>query len=257
MQMLNTANIAVYPVDVRGLVYFGPNESGALHAASIGTMEMVAQMTGGRAFYNRNELHRSFQEATDDSAAYYMLGYQLDTSNKVSGWRKLKVEVADERAKARARSGFFVTPVTEDPDYSRQVDIYNALQSPLDYTSLPVVVRWLDVKQEGGETRATFEVILSPGTIEIDADSGNRIEIEFVAIARNPQGKPAAEFAKTVDSKLKEDGIRQVQTSGITYKDVITVPRGTYNVRFVVRDNNSGKTGSVQAQLTENMAAAK
>lgn len=257
MQMLNTANIAVYPVDVRGLVYFGPNESGVQHAASIGTMEMVAQMTGGRAFYNRNELHRSFQEATDDSAAYYMLGYQLDTSNKVSGWRKLKVEVADDRGKVRARSGFFVTPVTEDPEYSRQVDIYNALQSPLDYTSLPVVVRWLEVKQDRKETKATFEVILSPGTVEIDAGSGNRVELEFVAVARDEKGKPAGEFAKTVESKLQDDGVRQVQTSGITYKDVITVPRGTYKVRFVVRDNNSGRTGSVQAQLTDDMAAAK
>jgi VWFA-related protein len=259
MQMLNNANIAVYPVDVRGLVVFGGagDYSEVSHSATLGTMEMFAEMTGGRAFFNRNDLHKSFAEATQESASYYLLGYQLDTSDKRSGWRKLKVEVSQSGVRVRARSGFFVTPVTEDPDYSRQVDIYNALQSPLDYTSLPFVVRWLEIKESGGTTKATFEIVLAAGSVEIDADDKNRIELEFVGVARDMRGEPAGEFTQTFSSRLKPEALAQIQQNGITYKYTFEMPRGEYRVRFVVRDNNSGRTGSVLAELPGTRAASK
>jgi VWFA-related protein len=259
MQMLASANIAVYPVDVRGLVVFGGagDYDAATHPQTIGTMEMFAQMTGGRAFYNRNDLNRSFQEATEDSYAYYLLGYQLDTSNTKSGWRKLKVEVAQPGARARSRTGFFVTPVTEDPDYSRQVDIWNALQSPLDYTSLNFVLRWTRIEERGDRIKGDFEITLAANAIEIDAESGNRVELEFLGVARDTQGEAKGEFSKTFAAKLKPEAIQQIRQSGITYKGVIEVPRGQYSVRFVVRDNNSGRTGSVRANLTSATAAKR
>src|SRR5205807_7551008 len=88
-QMLNDAEMSVYPVDARGLVvYFpGPESSRiaglssfnqAIFQASRDTMTGFAEMTGGRAFYNRNDLDAAFKKAVDDSAAYYMLGYYLD-----------------------------------------------------------------------------------------------------------------------------------------------------------------------------------
>ena len=257
MQMLNNSNISVYPVDVRGLVVFGGagDYSESTHTSTLGTMEMFADMTGGRAFYNRNDLHRSFAEATEESASYYLLGYQLDTSNRASGWRKLKVDVSQEGARVRARNGFFVTPVTEDPEYSRRVDIYNALQSPLDYTSLPFVVRWLELKESGGKLRAAFEIVLGAGVVEIDLDDKNRVELEFVGVARDERGNPAGEFTQTFSTKLKPEALQQIQQSGITYKYSLEVPRGQYRVRFVVRDNNSGRTGSVLAHLNGALAS--
>jgi VWFA-related protein len=259
MQMLANANIAVYPVDVRGLVVFGGagDYDEATHPQTIGTMEMFAQMTGGRAFYNRNNLHRAFEEATEESNAYYLLGYQLDTDNTKAGWRQLKVEVDQPGARVRARTGFFVTPVTEDPAYSRQVDIWNALQSPLDYTSLNFVVQWTQISEKGDRIRAEFEIAMAANAVAIDTESGNRIELEFLGVARDSQGEAKGDFSKTFEAKLKPEAVQQIRESGITYKGAMELPKGHYKVRFVVRDNNSGKTGSVQAQLTENMAAAK
>jgi hypothetical protein len=74
---LNQAQISVYPVDVRGLVYYGPtaerNKSGWAAftnfltargqslSTSIETLQNLAETTGGRAFYNRNDLSAGVQ----------------------------------------------------------------------------------------------------------------------------------------------------------------------------------------------------
>src|SRR5260370_19297487 len=99
-------------------------------------------MTGGRAYYNSNDLVKGFRDAVHDSAEYYMLGYYLDRSKTKAGWRKLAVKVKRDHVDVRARSRFFVTNATVDPADTRTRDISSALQSPLDYTSLALVVRW-------------------------------------------------------------------------------------------------------------------
>src|SRR5207237_1490041 len=115
--------IAVYPVDVRGLVNPGFINSQTRNpqrdyyaramwrnADTLGTFQVFAQATGGRAFYNTNDLNTAFRKAADDNATYYLLGYYLDRTGKKTGWHKISVKVHHEGAQIRARSGFFLTP---------------------------------------------------------------------------------------------------------------------------------------------------
>jgi VWFA-related protein len=153
-QLLNDAQIALYPVDVKGLqTVTAPSASvrnpGRNYARNMswrqmdtqGTFQTFAGMTGGRAYYNSNDLVKGFRDAVNDSAQYYMLGYYLDRSKTKAGWRKLAVKVKRDHTEVRARSGFFVTNATIDPENSRNSDIWSALLSPLDYTSLALLVR--------------------------------------------------------------------------------------------------------------------
>jgi len=267
-QMLNNANIAVYPVDARGLVSVGmPDASVAsthanvtnpsvviqnalsTHMDTIATLEQVAAMTGGRAFYNRNDLDGAFREAADDSSDYYLLGYYLDKTNTKAGWRKLTVRTHRDGAHVRARDGFFLTRTLMDPTETRQMDLYVALQSPLDYSALPVTVRIASIQNEGGTRRVHFEIVLPANAASIDAGDGNRLNLDFAAVARDPKGDGKAVFSQTFSSKLKPDGVALIRDSGITYTNVLDLPPGEYSIRFVVRDNLNGRMGSVLAPV--------
>ena len=112
MLALNEAEISVYPVDIRGLMNLSPFAEGnrAEHydgserlagahqpdvaaAIKVRHAKRFRRMTGGKAFYNTNDLAGSFRRAADDGSSYYMLGYYLDTHNNKAGWRKLQVKI--------------------------------------------------------------------------------------------------------------------------------------------------------------------
>jgi VWFA-related protein len=264
-QLLNDAQISLYPVDVKGLqVVTVPNASvrnpGKNFARNMSwrqmdtqaTFQTFASMTGGHAYFNSNDLVKGFRDAVNDSAQYYMLGYYLDRTKTKSGWRKLAVKVKREHTEVRARGGFFVTNATVDPENSRNNDISSALQSPLDYTSLALVARWgkIEAGKEPGKKHVNYEMHLAPDAALIDNADNNRIALEFVALAKTPEGKEADKpMGQNVDVHLAPEKLSSIRQSGITYKGAMDLAPGEYTVRFVVRDNLSGRTGSLAAPL--------
>ncbi len=264
-QLLNNAQIALYPVDVKGLQSVGmPSAAVSNPGRNYGrnmtwrnldtqaTLQTFASMTGGRAYYNSNDLVKGFRNAVDDSAQYYILGYYLDRSKTKSGWRKLAVKVKRDHVDIRARSGFFVTNATTDPENSRNSDVSSALQSPLDFTSLALVARWNKVEPapEPGKKRVNFEMHLAADPALIDDADNNHIVLEFLAMAKTPEGKPIDHLAgQKVDAHLTAEKLAAVRRIGLAYNGALDLAPGEYTVRFVVRDGLRGRIGSVAAPL--------
>jgi len=257
LQMLSDASISVYPVDARGLMVFFPGADvsrirgfsslkEAMFEATRETMVGFAEMTGGKAFYNRNDLDVAFQKAADDSSTYYMLGYYLDKDAK-PGWHKLQVKVKRQGTEARARNGFFVTD--DKKADNRKMDISLALVSPLDYTGLPLVVRWTKQQAEGAKKKVHFQINLPPNAHLVDTSNNNHVSLEFVAVARTPTGDPADQFSQHVEANLKPESMQVLLKDGLNYGNDVIVPAGEYSVRFVVRNNIDGRMGSVSAPL--------
>jgi VWFA-related protein len=74
--LLARAHIAVYSIDSRGLqVVKFKSRKGELIFAEHGTMDGVAEKTGGKAFYNNNDLGALAAEALDSGSNYYTLTY--------------------------------------------------------------------------------------------------------------------------------------------------------------------------------------
>jgi VWFA-related protein len=264
-QLLNDAQIALYPVDVKGLQNVsmasasiskpGKNFSRNMSWRQLDTQasfQTFASMTGGRAYFNSNDLVRGFRDAVNDSAEYYMLGYYLDQSKTKAGWRKLAVKVKRDHVEVRARSGFFVTNATVDPENSRSADISSALQSPLDYTSLAMVVHWdkIEPGKEPGKKHANYEMHLAPDAALVNESDNNHVLLEFVAVAKTPEGKVVDRpVGQSVDAHLTAEKLAGIRQKGVAYHGAIDLAPGEYTVRFVARDNLSGRTGSVAATL--------
>jgi len=259
---LNDAQIALYPVDVRGLVNFRhvsaemgrPEGSYYSHAEwqhfdTVATFQTFAAATGGRAFFDTNDLKAAFQKASEDNSSYYVLGYYLDRTGKTAGWHKLSVKVAQKGARIRARSGFFLT--REGPEQTDKTGLEIALTSPLAYTAIPITGQWLEVlpAMESGKKKVTFLLTMPANFAEIDEDHNNHALLELAAVARTASGQAAGEMSKTVDVHFKPDSLRQFREHGMDYHGYLNVAPGEYTVRFVVEDRLSGRIGSVAATL--------
>jgi VWFA-related protein len=264
-QLLNDAQVSLYPVDVKGLQVVtmpgasvrkpGKNYSRHANWRNFDTQSSFvtfASMTGGRAYFDSNDLVKGFRQAVDDSAEYYMLGYYLDRSQTKAGWRKLTVKAKREHVEVRARSGFFVTNATIDPENSRNTDISSALQSPLDYTSLSLVARWNQIEpgKEPGKKHVNYEMHLAPDTGVINDADNNHVALDFVALAKTPEGKLVDHpVGQKVDIHLSPERLSAIRQQGVVYRDALDLAPGEYSVRFVVRDDLTGRTGSVAAPL--------
>ncbi len=270
MLALNDAQISVYPVDVRGLVnspsFVGGRSSGLsggipttrqttnrmwLNQSKIDTLNDFADMTGGKAFYNTNDIAGSFKRAADDASSYYLLGYYLDTSNSKSGWRKLQVKVAGKDVEVRARNGFFVTNATMNPLLSRDRDMNNALHSPIEGTGVAMTVQWAGLAPDGDKKKALFAAHMPAGGLSFEG-ARSQLNFDFAAIAYDKDGKEAGQTARNYTPVVPEAQLASVKTNGVDFRNALELAPGKYTVRFVVRDNLTGKVGSVTAPLTVN-----
>lgn len=265
---LNDANVALYPVDVRGLLVLGPSASSGSSSASayeaqramrqailrhqdtLSTFTAFADMTGGKAYFNTNDLVRAFHDAVEDSSSYYLLGFYLRPEDRKPGWRKLQVKVKHAQAHVRSRSGFYVLPEDKDKNKTRVDDVVMAMSSPLDFTSLPVRGRWLGASSGGEDKkRATFKLTLPPDAALVDESDHNHLSLDFEYAARESTGKVVASNGRTIEAHLKPESLAKIRSAGITYEDAVDLPPGEYTVRFVVRDNLSGRLGSVSTPV--------
>lgn len=271
LQALNDAEISIYPIDVRGLVNYSPGADAShtgsksansfasslaarswLQTSTLDTLKDFANMTGGRAFYNNNDLAAGFKRAADDSSSYYLLGYYLDTANTKAGWRQLKVKVHRADTEVRARSGFFVTKATANPDLASKSDMAFALTSPFDSTGIPLSVRFKDVSTDGAKKKVEFGLHAGPEGMTLEG-ARNQMDLEVAVIAvTKSDGKEADSFSQTLKATPQPDTATKLKTEGLAYNNALELAPGQYVVRFVIRDNFSGRIGSVSAPLTVN-----
>lgn len=271
-RVLNDANAALYPVDVRGLQaggrdpFAGSTSKGTwggiapsqierdmipigitnVNFAIHSMMEQVAQMTGGRAFKNRNDLAKAFAAGAKDSEHYYLLGYYLRDGK--NGWRKLEVQTR-KGLNVRTRSGVVAGTSVGDPEALRRSDLLLASNSPMPFTALPMLVHMRGVVPgEGNKRKLAFEIELSPGVLLVDEMSGD-VRVDFVALARNAQGETVGQMSQQFKTTIAPENRQEFMTNGVSYKNSLDVPAGEYRVRFIVRDHRSGKMGSVTVPL--------
>jgi VWFA-related protein len=262
---LNQAQISIYPVDVRGMVNLpGPSSTQMkkahldpfthgqwLQAGAAGTFEAFAHATAGRVFHNQNGLGDALQQAADDSASYYALAYYLDREGKKPGWRKLAVTVNRDETQVLARTGFFLKqPTTKVQETSRD-EMQIALDSPLDYTGIPITAKWQEVQPASvpNKKKAIFTLTMPPSFAEVDEGNRNHFAVDFWATARSQNGAPAGDVEQTMEGYFKSETLERFRSKGTDYRGALTIAPGEYTVRFVVRDRLSGRIGTLAAPL--------
>ncbi len=260
LKALNDAQISVYPLDVRGLLadptysgeHTGSTFSGEaqdeLRESTITSLKNFARMTGGVAYYGSNDLSGALGRAAQDSSSYYLLSYYLDRRNSKPGWRKLQVAVSRPDTEARARAGFLVTDVAVNPEVTHKTDVEFALHSLFESTGIPITQRWAQASGNGSKKKVAFALQVPANGLINEADK-NRFDVEFVAQATS-KGAIAGTVSQTIKGAVRPDALAQLKADVISYSNSFDLPPGEYQVRFVVRDNQSGRIGSVISPLT-------
>ncbi|HVZ18298.1 MAG TPA: VWA domain-containing protein, partial [Terriglobales bacterium] len=267
---LNDAQVSVYPIDVRGMVnptLMDPSirNTGGIdpgsryerslltqHRQTIDTDQTFAHATGGKPFYGSNDLKAAFVNATRDSSSYYLIGYYIKPENATKiQWHSIEVKSPRKGIEIRARGGYFYRPNNADLQQNRQQDLSAGLLSPIDFTAIPLMIRWKQFPSGHSEAQKVgFEVVMPANFAEINEADSNHLISDIIVQPKKLDGTPVGQpLSRTMDAHLNPTQVQQLKEHGLTYVSSLELPKGEYAVRFVVRDGLNGHMGSVTALL--------
>ncbi len=251
------ANIAIYPFEPMAWTHdpASQNRRGVYRERSNDqSLREFADATGGNRCVESNELMKCFAEAVEDSRSYYMLGFSIRPDDRKPGWRNLSVKASAEHASVRTRNGFYYgNPAPASPQSAHDAEI-NALASSLAFSAVPMYVRVLPpapttpgnaTSAPSKKTTVEFLVTIPLSSINVDQASSSPIDLEVGAIALTHDTPEAGEFLHPVRGNPKLDVLRQFARDGIKLREKLDLPPGSYDVRFMARDNNSSQIGTV------------
>ncbi len=252
---LNDSQIAVYPLDVSSLFNtgftsprFGRIRRYARASAAASNLEDFAKMTGGRLCIAKINMNDCFRETQQDASQYYMLGFYVDRAKGHPGWHKVTVRSWKQGLEIRARGSYYIPEHAPDPAKAERTDMDTAVISPTDFTAVPMVVSWMGRAPAGSKTRLSFRFKVPGQSITIDEEN-NALSLAFAAFAKTDTGGIVGDYVKEIEGKLPPDKVEAVRVQGIVYDGQIDVPPGKYTVRFIVRDNLTGRMGTVSAPV--------
>ncbi len=134
IEKLNNADVAVYPIDARGLT------ATPSAAFAIDTMKEFASRTGGLAWYNRNDMDVGMRTALDDVRFTYTIGF-YPPEDATHRFHKVRLQVRQHDVRLRYRDGYYLDNPGESYPQNREAEVAPALLSPVDSTAISITIR--------------------------------------------------------------------------------------------------------------------
>jgi VWFA-related protein len=267
---LNTANVAVYPVDAHGVSVEGTNDAGmretSNHAGNPDffsrrniwdTLNETAERTGGVAFYGANDVTSALRKASDDGRYAYTLGF-YPTHGKWDGkFRDLKVKVDVPGAKLRYRKGYFTTSEADAPPPNAKAEVESAAASPLESTTLGLMVSAIPTEPVA-KRNITFQVGLDTLQLSLKEEGGkHKGAIDLLFLQRDASGQALHAEEKRIGFDFTEEQYKALVKSGIILQKHLVADANASEIRVVAHDPASGATGTVTVPLAKLLGTEK
>jgi VWFA-related protein len=260
------ANVAIYPVDARGLQAVVPGGSGrqasrgGLSAFSGGavagqftqlaaqqeTLTTLAADTGGTAFTDTNDFGEAFAKVEKDISAYYILGFASTNQDKDGRFRRISVRLRSRTdVKVEAREGYYADrDFTHTAKGDREVQLQEQLLMQIPATDVPLFVTagWFRLASDKYYVPVSLAV---PGSAV--PPSKDKVTLDVAGFIRDERGFPVGRIRDTMTvppSSADGLGARQV-----LYQTGVTLPPGRFSIKVVVRENSTGQMGTFETPI--------
>ncbi len=238
---LSAAQIAIYPVDARGL-------SISLDQDAQEVMRQMARDTGGRAYVNQNEIKAGVERALEDTSATYTLGYYTTNKKWDGAYRSIKVKTERQGADLQYRRGYFAIDPTRAKGYKPGQEVAAALDDAVPATQVAFSARVLPSSTAKGKVGVDF--LVDAGTLSAeDASGGKKMNVLFYVTAFSANGKMLGSESQKVDQAFNSSVYQQIVMRGMMLHMDLAPPAGATQLRLAVQDAHTGLVGTIDAPL--------
>jgi len=243
-----TSQVAIYPVDVRGLAV-SPREDPVSNQQ---TMREIAEETGGRAFINRNDIDDGVALVLRDHSATYTIGYYPQNKNFSRNYRSINIKLSRPGLETAYRRGYYAIDPASGKDKKLDQELADAWRDQAPDTLVTFEAR--TDAGEHGKTRVEFQV--DPGSLSTTDDpSGKKFDVGFYAAAFSPEGKALSSQAVKLDRAFPPGTYQKIMEQGLRIHFDIDTPPGCNELQLAVRDNRTGYMGTLRLPTAGNKRA--
>jgi hypothetical protein len=216
-------------------------------------MATLSSDTGGKAFFDSNDFSPAFQRIQQDTSAYYVIGFRSTDTAKDGRYRRLSIKINRPNVKLEYRPGYYAPADYKHANRDeRERQLQEQLASDLPATDVEVYLQAYYFRSDTGTGQPRFYVPVSlivPGSQIPFVKGGDRSKatLDIIGQLKNTAGQDMAEIRQTV--KLAIDDSQQVSRKNIQYTTGFTLPLGKYHLKFVVRENQTGRMGSFETDI--------
>src|SRR6266853_1227029 len=263
------ANVSIYSMDIRGLQAFPPGgeaQSASLHgqsaysgasvlndlsgnAASQETLATLSSDTGGKAFFDSNDFSGVSSQVQIDSSAYYVLGFTSNNRLKDGRFRRLKVQVNRPDLKLDFRSGYYAGRDFEHLNRAdREQQLEDELTAQLPRMDVPLYAGTAFFRQDDSHYYLAVSLVVPGSQIPfVTEKEKDNATIDIIGEVREGGKFPVGQLRDTV--KLAVDSTQQIRRKNVQYNTGFVLAPGSYHLKFVVRENQTGRIGSFETDV--------
>lgn len=205
----------------------------------------AAQETGGELCNNSLEPQSCVQKALDDASDHYLLSYETHSRSSQPEWRQIQVKVNRPGVGISTRSGVMIAPTLNTAE-QKSDQIAAALASSVDLPGLRLELQSFPPHLQGQD------LILSLLLRSDEKHPGvwNSEGMDFTVAGVLLSGSGVVErFGEDVHGSLPQKTISDLDASGLIWTHKVAAPNDPTIVRLVVRDNATGRIGSITRSL--------
>src|SRR6266403_1116431 len=263
------ANVSIYSMDIRGLQAFPPGgeaQSASLHGQSAysgaavlndlngnaGSQETLATLssdTGGKAFFDSNDFGGVFSQVQKDSSAYYVLGFTSNNPLKDGKFRRLKVQVNRADLKLDFRSGYYAGRDFEHLNRAdREQQLEDELDAQLPRVDVPLYAGAAYFRQDDAHYYLAVSLVIPGSQIPfVTEKEKDNATIDIIGEALGGGKLRVGQLRDTV--KLAVESTQQVRRKNVQYNTGFVLAPGSYHLKFVIRENQTGRMGSFETDV--------
>ena len=265
------ANVALFPIDARGLVAQAPlgdathGSPGGLAMYTGGsamammngfqrsqdTLYALAADTGGKSLLDLNDLTVGIVQAQKAISDYYIIGYYTTNTTLDGKFRRINIAVKDVVAKLDYRQGYFAGKEFSKfttADKERQLEDALMLGDPITELTIAMEVNYFQLNRAEYYVPVVMKI---PGSELARARRGGaeRTVIDFIGEIKDEYGTTIQNIRDKVDIKLSGETAAELSKRPIEYDTGYTLLPGTYTIKVLARDDETGRIGTYQAKF--------
>ncbi len=264
------ADLAIYSVDTRGLqavTPLGDASTGSLRGqsgfnggalttnmnANFASQEVMATLssdTGGKAFLDSNDFAPAFAQVQKDNSAYYAIGFHSTNPARDGKYRKLTVRIDKPGIKLEYRPGYYApADFRHSGKEDREQELQDQLASDLPATDMAVYMDAMYFRLDENRFYMPVSLVVPGSQIPfVKGGDKDKATLDIIGAVLDEAQRPVGRVRDTV--KLNLDPLLQARQKNIQYTTSFNLPPGKYQLKFVVRENQTGRLGSFVAEIT-------